>query len=199
MSLITPIPTYSILVRQTHRFMGSFDHDSSFLPRTHDDTNIFSHDLNPIMDHNSSHLSRDEDESLRDLASQVGKLSHEFDNLESWIGKEHQNHDSVASIEALNKLVNNYDNNISIFHGMYHLINTHAKSLTECAQELGYPPPSTTVEPSILISTTLSSIPTYVPPIMTNSTQVSTPLSVGLSNLSLPMSVPPTCIPSLLP
>lgn len=59
--------------------------------------------------------------------------------------QENQNPNS-ATIEAIKKLINHDDNTISILHGIYHLINTHAKPFMECAQELGYTP-STTIEP----------------------------------------------------
>lgn len=79
-----------------------------------------------------------------------------------------------------------------MLHGISHLINTHAKSLMKCSQELGYSPPSTTIGPSIPIYTTLSSMLTYSLHLMTTFTRASTPLSVDLPSLSLTMSVPPT-------
>ena len=82
MSLISQSPTYNIPIRGSHRLMGSFDHDSFFLPRTYDDTHIYTHDLNPIMEHNSSHSSHDDD-ALRVLPLQVDKLSNEFHKLDT--------------------------------------------------------------------------------------------------------------------
>jgi hypothetical protein len=151
------------------------------------------------MDHKSSRSSHDGGDSLRVPPLQVDKISSELDKLETWLAQENQNLNSIIIVESLKNIVSNDEKNISILCGISHLINTHAKSLTKCAQELGYPPPSIIVEPSISIYTTLSSIPTYDLPLMTTSTQVSTPLRVGLPRLSLPMSVPPTSIPSSLP
>ena len=68
--------------------MGSFDQDSSFLLATHDDTRIFNHDLNPIMEHNSSHLSHDDDNYLRVPPSQAHTISSEFDKLETCLAQE---------------------------------------------------------------------------------------------------------------
>lgn len=72
-------------------------------------------------------------------------------------------------------------------------------SLTKYAQEIGHSPPSTIVENSIQISNTLSKIPTYALPLISTYTQVSTPLNIGLSSLSIAISVPPTLISSSLP
>ena len=86
------------------------------------------------MKHNYSHSSHSEDNTLRVPPSQFDKLSQEFDILETWLGQENQKLDSVSSIEALKELIDNDDNNISIMCGTSHLINTHVKSLTKCAQ-----------------------------------------------------------------
>lgn len=112
--------------------MGSFDHDSYFLPRTHNETHIFIHDLNYIMEHKYSHSSHDEDVSLRVPPLQVYKLSSEFEKLETWLAQEDQNPNSFFCIEAFKNNVNNDDNNLSMLHRISHLFNAHAKSLIEC-------------------------------------------------------------------
>ena len=92
--------------------MGSFDHDYCFLPKTCDDTNIFSYDINPIMEHKYSQSSHDKDEALWVLHFQFDKLSHEFYKLETWLTHENHNPDSIVAIKSLKKLVNNDDNKI---------------------------------------------------------------------------------------
>ena len=93
--------------------MHSFHHDSSFVPRTHEDTNIFSHDLKPIIEHNYSHASHDEDEALIFSPSQDEKSSHEFGKLKTWLVQENQNLDSVYAIETLNKFFNTLINHVN--------------------------------------------------------------------------------------
>ena len=88
MTLITRSPSYNIIVRWSHRLTGSFDHDSSFHPRTHADSYIFSHEIDPITKNKSSHSSHDEDETLRVSPLQVDNISHEFDRLETWPAQE---------------------------------------------------------------------------------------------------------------
>ena len=87
-------------------------------------THIFSHDFNPIVEHKSSHSSHDD--ALRVFPSQVDNISNGFDKLDTWLSQENQNPDSIIAIEALKKIVNNDENNISILHGISHLITTHA-------------------------------------------------------------------------
>ena len=80
--------------------MRSFDHDSSFLPRTHDDTNKFSHDINPIIEHKFSHSSHDEGDTLRVPPSQVDNLSSKFDKLETWLTRESHNPNIIFGVEV---------------------------------------------------------------------------------------------------
>ena len=85
MSLLTLILTYIIPIRQSYRLIGSFNHDSSFHSRNHDENNIFSHDLNTIIDDKYSHSPHDEDEALKVPPLQVDKISHAFDKLETYL------------------------------------------------------------------------------------------------------------------
>ena len=121
-----------------------------------------------------------------------------IDRLETWLVQENKNPNSVVVSKSIKNIYKNDDNNISILCGISHLINTHAKSLMECSQDLGYPP-SITIESYIPISTTLYIILTYASPLMTTSTQISTPRSVGLPNLLLPVIILPISIAYSLP
>lgn len=121
------------------------------------------------MDYNYVHSSHYIDETLRVIPSKVNMPSLEFGQLENQLMQENQNIDSVLSIEAIKKLITYDEFSIYMFHTISHLINTHAKPLMDCAQELGYTPPSTTIESSSPISTTLPTIPTYSPPFMKTS------------------------------
>ena len=84
-----------------------------------DDFNIFPQDINPIIEHNSSHSSHVKDKDLRVHPSQVDKLSHEFDKFKNWHVQENENPNNVVAIEDIKNIITHYDNNISIFR-VYH-------------------------------------------------------------------------------
>ena len=124
--------------------------------------------------------------------SQANKLNHKFHKLEILLMQENQNLDNFVFDEDIKKIITCVDNNINIMYGIFHLISSHDRPLIERLEELGYTPHSTSIEPFILISTYITSIPTYVPPRVTNSTQICILLSGGLPNPTLPMVISPS-------
>ena len=91
------------------------------------------------------------------------------ENMRNWLIQEDHNTGTIFIFEAINKVIQNYENGANIFHGLTHIVYSHVKIVTQVAFEIGMALLVTTIEPSLTISTPISSICTYVPHIMTTS------------------------------
>ena len=84
---------------------------------------------------------------------------------------------------------------MDILHGLTHLVHTHVKHSNQATSKIGMASCITSVEPTFSLSKSISSIPSYVAPIVTTYIQPCNPLISSLTISSLPISVPPTSFP----
>ena len=86
----------------------------------------------------------------------------------------------MAAFDALKKKSIMMD--MDLLHGLTHLFHTHLKPSTQATYEIGMASHITSVEPTLSLSKPISSIPSYVSPIVTTYIQ---PFNPPISILKL--------------
>lgn len=133
------------------------------------------------MENHSPSTSHDEDDSLSQVTiDRLGKLDHELDKIQQWMGQEHSNSESISFIEGLRRMIQSDENDVEILCDIAHIVDSNVTPMKICAKALGSSTPTTQFDNSLPMPTSFPNVPTYTSSTMTTSTQNFNMLVMGV-------------------